>query len=717
MKRILTVALVSAICYHAISQNKLLTIEDALVKNRTTLATENLKQLQFLYGTDDYVYLKKEGSTEYWVKGNFKTKQPKTFLTLAELNAKMKTADMDTFSAMPEIKFNKSLNWLIVNKGVKISYNPASQLASAVVDKAIAAKENVEESNAGLVAYLDNKNLFVKDGSQTNQITTDGSSDIVYASSVHRDEFGISKGTFWSNGGHQLAYYRMDQSMVAGYPIIDWTTHPAKVTNIKYPMAGDKSHQVTVWVHNADNNKTVQLQTGEPAGQYLTNIAWSPDDKFIFIAVLNPEQNHMKLNQYNASNGVFVKTLFIETDDKYVEPLVPVLFVKNNPNQFIWQSNRSGFNHLYLYNIDGSLIRQLTRGDWEVQEVKGFDEKGEKLFYMSNQILPIVKDLFSINIATGKIKQLTNGNGIHTTQISSEGKYILDNESNATSARILRLTETATGKSGILLQANNPLADFALGNMEISTIPNNTGIPLYSRLFKPVGFDSTKKYPVIVYWYGGPHNQLINAGFNGGASDYWFQYMAERGYIVFSIDVRGSDSRGKAFEQAIFRHAGQAQMEDMMAGVNYLQSLPFVDKSKMGLFGWSYGGFLTIDFMLNHPGIFKAATAGGPVVDWSYYEIMYGERYMDTPQENPEGYAATDLTKQVDKLKGKLLIIHGLQDPVVVQQHSVRFVRAAIDKNIQVDYMIYPGHEHNVLGKDRAHLYQKVTDYFEQWLK
>jgi dipeptidyl-peptidase-4 len=301
--------------------------------------------------------------------------------------------------------------------------------------------------------------------------------------------------------------------------------------------------------------------------------------------------------------------------------------------------------------------------------------------------------------------------------VSTDGTTVIDSYSTTDIPRVIQLTEIKTGKSKTLLQAANPIADYAMGKLSIFTIKNNTGTDLYCRLFKPVNFDSTKKYPVIVYWYGGPHAQLVLNSWNGGAGDYWFQYMAERGYLVFTVDTRGSDNRGKAFEQSIFRKAGDVQMEDMMSSVDYLTTLPFVDKNNMGLFGWSYGGFMTTDFVLNHPGVFKAAVAGGPVMDWKYYEIMYGERYMDTPEENPGGYDATNLIKQAPKLKDKLLLIHGLQDPVVVQQHSVNFVKACVDAGVQVDYMIYPGHEHNVLGKDRAHLYQKVTDYFMNNLK
>jgi dipeptidyl-peptidase 4 len=392
-------------------------------------------------------------------------------------------------------------------------------------------------------------------------------------------------------------------------------------------------------------------------------------------------------------------------------------FVPGRADEFLWQSNRDGWNHVYLYDVNGKLIKQLTRGEWEVTEVKGFDTKAENLFYVSTEESPLTRNLYRLNLRTGKKDRITKERAVHTVQISAPGNTILDSYSDATHPRVVQLINAKSGRSEVLLEAQSPLKDFALGEMSIGTIKNASGTDLYYRLFKPVNFDASKKYPVIVYWYGGPHNQMITSGFNGGAGDYWFQYMAERGYVVFTLDVRGSDNRGKAFEQAIFRKAGAAQMEDLESGVAFLKSQPYVDVSNMGLFGWSYGGFMTTNFVLNHPGVFKAAVAGGPVMDWKFYEIMYTERYMDTPQENPEGYAATDLINQTGKLKDKLLLIHGLQDPVVVQQHSVNFVKAAVDKKIQVDYMIYPGHEHNVLGKDRAHLYQKVTDYFNQHLK
>lgn len=717
MRKIIFAYLLLASSITGTAQGKLLTLEDAMVNYKTTLAPQNLQQLQFVFNTDDYVYLDNIDGKDIWVRSNFKSKTEQPFLSLEQLNQKLKSAGKDTVATMPAIQFNLSSEWITTVSSSKLAINPATGKIRTIVDRSVSQKHNVEESTAGYVAYTDSFNLFITDGKTTNKVTSDGSKDIVYAAPVHREEFGIVKGTFWSNNGKLLAFYRMDQSMVTDYPIIDWTQRPAKNVNIKYPMAGDKSHQVTLGIYNAETHSLVYVKTGEPAEQYLTNIAWSPDDRYIYIAVLNRGQNHLKLNVYEAASGQFIKTLFEEVDEKYVEPLVPMVFLKNNPSQFIWQSNRDGWNHLYLYDINGTMLRQLTKGNWEVLEVKGFDASGENLFYSSTEESPLTKNLYELNLKWSRSKRITQGFDLHNAQVSNDGNYVVDNFNSPEIPREVQLIETNTGASKILLKASNPLSGYNLGQLSIFNLKTRNAIPLYCKMYRPLNFDSTKKYPVIVYWYGGSHAQLVANGWNGGTTDYWFQYLAERGYAVFIMDTRGSDNRGKAFEQAMFRKIGDVQMEDLMTGVNYLQGLHYIDTQNMGLFGWSFGGFNTIDFMLNHPGVFKAAVAGGPVTDWRYYEIMYTERYMDTPQENPGGYDATDLTKQVEKLKGKLLLIHGLQDNVVVQQNSVRFVRAAIDKNIQVDYMIYPGHEHNVLGKDRVHLYQKVTDYFNQNLR
>jgi dipeptidyl-peptidase 4 len=719
MKQILLALGLAALSVAAPAQPRLFSMEDAMIKSKTSLAPDNLRQLQFVKGTNDYVYVTNVTGTDVLMRGNYKTKTAIPWLSVSGLNALLRGQWLDTVKSMPALQWMAPRQSYFLQKNKFIVLNHTNAAQPAIQARDINGTAGLLEYSPTFThfAFLKDNNLYVSDFARNTQLTTDGSADIVYGQSVHRDEFGISKGTFWSPGGKWLAFYRMDQSMVSGYPIVDWTARPATNNNVRYPMAGDRSHEVTVGVYHVATGKTVYLNTGLPADQYLTNIAWSPDEQFVYVAVLNRGQNQVRLNRYDATTGNLVKTLFEEKDDKYVEPQHPMLFVKNNPGQFVWQSRRSGYNHLYLYSADGALIKQLTNGDWEVTGVKGFDAKGQKLFFTANAESPLTSNLYSVALATGKMERLTQGDGVHLPQVSDDGSTLLDVASSTDIPRTILITETKKYAPQNLLTASNPLAGYATVPIELFPIKGPSGSDLYCRLYKPYGMEAGKKYPVIVYWYGGPHVQTISNNFLGGASDLWFQYMAQRGYVVFSMDVRGSGNRGKAFEQSIFRNIGGPQVEDLMAGVAYLKQQPFVDAGRMGLFGWSFGGFLTTRFMLNHPDVFKAAVAGGPVMDWGLYEVMYTERYMDTPQENPAGYTQNNMVKQAGNLKGKLLLIHGMQDPVVVQQHSVNFVKACVDKGVQVDYMIYPGHEHNVTGRDRAHLYQKVTDYFMAQLK
>jgi dipeptidyl-peptidase-4 len=463
-------------------------------------------------------------------------------------------------------------------------------------------------------------------------------------------------------------------------------------------------------IYNIANKITTYLKTTGPKDHYLTNVAWSPDEKFIYLAELNREQNFMQLNEYNASTGEFVRTLFEEKDEKYVEPLHEMQFVPGNAKQFIWQSRRDGFTHLYLYDISGKMIKQMTSGPWEIKLLNGFDAKGERFFFHANSSGPVTQDFYSVSLKTGEIKKLTNGEGTHICALDASGNYFIDNFSSVYIPREYNIVNTK-GKSVNIFKAENPIKDYKLGRWNLFTIKNNEGTDLYCRIFKPVDFDSTKKYPVLVYLYNGPHSQMVTNTWMAGG-ELWYQYMAQKGFIVFTLDGRGTSYRGKVFEQAIHRQLGTKEMEDQLKGVDYLKSLPYVDANRMGVHGWSYGGFMTTSLMTRNAGVFKVGVAGGPVIDWSYYEIMYGERYMDMPSENKEGYEKNNLLNHVDKLKGKLLMIHGAQDPVVVWQHSMMYVKKAVDKGVQMDYFVYPGHEHNVLGKDRAHLMEKICNYF-----
>ncbi len=709
--------IIGAFIQISFAQTKQLTMEDAIIKQKTSLAPAKLKQLMWVKGTNTYSYIDTKDSTDVLILGNAESdKKPLiTIATLTELNAELGRLKFKSLKTFPQIQWKNLNQFTFETEKSLFVFDLKSKAISIESTRDFGENaENVDvASKTNYVAFTVKNNLFVYDGKENLIVTNEANENIVNGKSVHREEFGIVKGTFWSPKGNLLAFYRMDQTMVKDYPIIDWTSRPAKSNAIKYPMAGDTSHQVTVGIYNVNTGKTVFLKTGEPKEQYLTNIAWSPDEQTIYIAVLNRDQNWLKLNSYNVVTGLPEKTLFEEKDDKYVQPLHPIVFVPNHPDQFIWQSVRDGYNHLYLYDVTGKLIKQLTKGNWVVTDFAGFDEKGLNVFYTSTAESPISRDFYCLDLKKGISKKITSGDGTHSPLLNDKGTYIIDNFQSTTVPREICIYNNKGKKVQTIKQSENPLKDFKLGQMSLFKLKNENGDDLYCRMFKPVGFDSTKKYPTIVYLYGGPNVQLVKNTWNGGG-DLWFQYMAEHGFIVFTMDSRGSDNRGKAFEQATFQHLGTVEMLDQLVGIKFLKNLKYVDASRMGLMGWSFGGFMTTSIMTRYPDLFKAAVAGGPVIDWTYYEIMYTERYMDTPQTNLKGYEESKLLNYVDNLKGKLMLIHGTDDNVVVWQHSLMFLKACVDKGKQVDYFVYPGHEHNVLGKDRAHLFNKITDYFIQ---
>ena len=594
--------------------------------------------------------------------------------------------------------------------------------------------ESLLEANAQKTAfaYLKGSNLCVRtaDGKDT-QISNDGSREIVYGQSVHRDEFGISKGTFWSPSGEKLAFYRMDQSMVTDYPQVDIPeigfNHPETQSCIatpapdKYPMTGETSHKVTVGVFDVKTGKTVYLKAGDPTDRYFTNIAWSPDNKTVYMFELNRDQNDCRLVSYNAETGDKTAELYKETDDKYVEPLHPIQFLPWDSSKFIMQSRKDGYNHLYICEVkSGSSlnIRQLTSGKWEVMDVLGFYPKHKQIVIASNECSPIQRNIFLVDAETGKCTlQDANGEGWHNATLSQSGKYIYDNYSTPTVPRKIDIVNMEIGDRIHYFTAENPWKGYNVPEYSCGTIKAADGeTDLYWRMVKPVNFDPNKKYPTIIYVYGGPHAHNVDARWNY-CSRGWETYMAEKGYLLFILDNRGSENRGKAFEQATFRQLGQIEMQDQMKGVEYLKSLPYVDADKIGVHGWSFGGFMTISLMTNYPDVFKVGVAGGPVIDWHWYEVMYGERYMDTPQTNPEGYKKTSLLCTAKNLKGKLQIIQGLNDVTVVPQHCLTFLKACIAAGTQPDFFVYPGEPHNMRGHQSTHLHERISQYFFDYLK
>lgn len=575
----------------------------------------------------------------------------------------------------------------------------------------------------GYVAYTVGSNLCIAhEGEKDLQINPDEKKadpmDIIYGQAVHRNEFGIYKGTFWSPKGNCLAFYRMDQSMVTAYPQVNTTTRIATLEPDKYPMAGMTSHKVTVGVYHIQSGKTVYLQAGDPTDRYFTNISWSPDEKSIYVIELNRDQNHSQLVRYNAETGAKEAMLFEETHPKYVEPQHPIVFLPWDSNQFIYWSQRDGFHHLYLYNKEGQLIKPLTQGDWLVQDILGFNTARKEMIIASTEISPLQTNIFSLNVKTGKRTLLGQQDGTHSARLSASGTYLIDNFTSFNVPREISILPT-NGKTGVnLLTATDPMKEqYNLPEITLGTIKAADGkTDLYYRLIKPVNFDPNKKYPAIIYVYGGPHAQLIHNNRFYDARG-WDLYMAQKGYVMLTVDSRGSDNRGLEFENCTFRQLGVEEMKDQVEGAKFLQSLPYVNADKIGVHGWSFGGFMTTNLMLTYPEIFKVGVAGGPVIDWQYYEVMYGERYMDTPQTNPEGYKNSNLKLKAGNLKGRLEVIIGGADPTCVPQHSYTFLRACIDAGTHPDFFVYPEDGHNMMGRDRVHLHEHITRYFEDHLK
>ena len=593
------------------------------------------------------------------------------------------------------------------------------------------------------LAFTIQGNLYVVTSSgEQRQLTTDGSTDgsenIVYGQSVHRNEFGIEKGTFWSPDGQQLAFYRMDQSMVPSYPQVDLTQRIAQPYTDHYPMAGETSHQVRVGIYDVRSQQTVYLDLAGEAEDYHTNLSWSPDGKTLYIFELDRAQRHMRLFAYDAATGKRQNMPILEErHPKYVEPLHGLAFLPWDKRKAIMQSRRDNWNHLYLVDFsthmypelheaegggqvaDGVKVVCLTPGRFEVQEFVGFDVKTRSIIFRSNESDPRRSCLYRLNVKSGKKTMIGSEDGVHQAVLSSDGTQLIDRYTSPTVPRSISVFNTATGKGHNILTAADPWKEKGYNIPEITSgsIKAADGkTDLYYRMVKPVGFDSSKRYPAVVYVYGGPHAHNVDARWHWGLRG-WEAYMAQLGYLVFVLDNRGSEWRGLSFEQATYKHLGEVEMQDQLEGVKFLKSLPYVDASRLGVHGWSFGGFMTTSLMCTYPDVFKVGVAGGPVIDWKYYEVMYGERYMSTPQENPDGYASTSLLGKAANLKGRLQIIYGYNDPTCVPQHTLSFMRACIDAGTQPDLFTYPGDGHNMFGRDQIHLHERITRYFEDYLK
>ncbi len=689
------------------AQNKVLTMEEAVLGY--PLYPKNL-HVQWQGDRNVFTYIDGTALTGENAADGTQT----VLLTLDELN-RILNADLKGWG---QYSWKNARTLVIHREGKRYEIDIEKKAVSQLFPLAKGA-QNVTSNGGSLVAYTKGNNLYYMDANGNEfAVTADRAPGIVNGQIVSRNEFGIDGGIFWSPDGKQLAFYRKDESQVGTFPLLDINSRTGSLREIRYPMAGMKSEQVSVGVYDIASGKTVFLEADDfGREQYLTNVAWHPGSGSLYIQVLDRAQKHMHLNRYCARTGRLMKTLLTEQNEAtYVEPQTPVVFLKNDPSRFIYRTNnRDGYFSLYLVDAEsGKVLKRLTETDADVA-LAGQD--GKTVYYTSAEVSPVDNHLFRVDIKSCKKTRLTRAEGWHNISMSAGTAYFIDSYSSLRVPRVINVVRNDGKIMKELLKAENPVKDYNFGEITMGTVKTADGqFDNYYRLIKPMNFDPSQKYPTIVYVYGGPHSQMVKNTWLAELRR-WEMYMAQHGYVVFVMDNRGTSNRGAAFEKAIHGQCGQAEMADQMEGIKFLQSLPYVDSERIGVHGWSYGGFMTISLITNHPEVFKVAVAGGPVIDWKWYEVMYGERYMGSPHTNAAGYEKVSLIRKAKDLKGKLLICQGAVDNVVVWEHSLSFIRECIKNNVQVDYFPYPCAEHNVMGKDRIHLMQKVTDYFEDYLK
>ncbi len=558
-----------------------------------------------------------------------------------------------------------------------------------------------------------------------------GEDGTVYGETVSRNEFGINGGIFQCPSDSNLvAFYRKDESKVTMFPLLDIGSRTGSLRNIRYPMNGMQSERISVGVYDCRDGNTRYLDcTDFDEDRYLTNISWSGTDE-IFVQVLDRSQHHMRLNRYDASDGSFRGTVLYEDNDAWVEPREVLHFTdeEDSPRggssrSFIYTTdNRDGFLNLYLCDTLGT-VRRIVDVDADIHFCA---LSGGWLYYTSAEVSPVENHLFRVKLTPGKSalkarigkpERLTKENGWHSISFNEDGSYTDLFSSFNDPGWTRRFSPDGELQESLVENEKDPLAEYASCEVEFGNVKAADGVTdNYYRLIKPLGFDPSKKYPLIVYVYGGPHSQMVQNSWLGNIR-MWEMLMAQRGYVVYVQDNRGTSNRGAAFEKAINRYCGQVESEDQFAGLeSLLDRSPWIDRDRIGVHGWSYGGFMTITMATKRPEFFKVAVAGGPVIDWKWYEVMYGERYMDNPDTNPDGFASTSLINAAINLRTKLLICQGAIDDTVLWQHSLSFVQECIDKGIQLDYFPYPKDRHNMVGKARVHLYTKISDYFTEHL-
>ncbi len=565
------------------------------------------------------------------------------------------------------------------------------------------------------IAYVKRNNLFLVDVSsgQERQLTFDGTEDVQNGVSeyVAQEEMDRFTGYWWSPDGRRIAYLQVDNRPVRDFHIPDYRSNSVEIERQKYPKAGDPNAIVRVGVLSLEEGRTVWMDTGPETDIYIPRVHWLPDGRTLSIQIQSRDQDRLSLYLFDATTGKG-RLVLTEVEPGWVNLHDHLYFFKDG-RHVLWSSERTGFRHLYLYDIEGRLVRQLTHGEWQVEALCGVDEARGVVYFTATEKSPLERHLYRVALDGTGLTRLSTEEGWHVITFSPTFEYYLDIYSNITTPPRLSL-HRADGARVAYIEENvvEELQEYALGPVEFLTVRAEDGTPLPAMMIKPKGFDPRRRYPVIVYVYGGPRAQVVVNRW-GGDRFLWHQLMAQRGFLIFSLDNRGSWGRGKAWELKIHRRLGYWEVKDQLAGVAYLKSLPYVDPQRIGIWGWSYGGYMTLMALFTAPEVFRTGIAVAPVTDWRNYDTHYTERYLERPQENPEGYRLSSPITYAAQVKVRFLLVHGMADDNVHVQDTVQLVDALIRARRPFDLMLYPGEKHGIRGPDaRIHLFTLMTDYF-----
>lgn len=570
------------------------------------------------------------------------------------------------------------------------------------------------------VAYVRDNNLYYKtlDNMQETAVTTDGRfNEIIYGSTdwVYEEEFSFAQAFFWSPDSRKLAFYKFDESEVKEYNMQIWGGLYPDDYRFKYPKAGEDNSIVEILVHNLTDGQTVRMNTGEEKDIYIPRIYWTHNSDLLSIVRMNRLQNRLEILHANADNGN-TEVVLTETSDTYVDINYNdnLTYLKDNKG-FIRTSEQSGYKHVYQYKMDGELVRQLTEGNFDVDELVGYDEKRRLIYFISTEDSPLERQFYSINIRGKNKMKLSSEAGVNTINMNPDFTYYIQNHSSATEPLTVTLHRAPEGELVKVLESNqelrNTLQEVNLNTKEFFTIRTGDDVQLNAYMIRPSNFDPTQEYPVLMYVYGGPGSQTVMNNFSG-QREIWHSYLADQGYIVVSVDNRGTGARGREFKHATYAQLGKLETQDQIAAARYLASQPYVDRERIGIWGWSYGGYMSSLALFIGNDVFKTAIAVAPVTNWRFYDTIYTERYLKRPQDNPSGYDDNSPNTHADKLKGNYFLIHGTGDDNVHFQNAVELQNALIDANKEFSSFYYPNRDHGIYGGNtRLHLYGMMTNY------